>query len=98
MPYFLYALRSAKSKQYYIGSTENLDTRFAQHKGILENPSRWTRGRGPWELIFSRLYATRAQAVKAERFLKRMKSRRFIERLLRGERNLDSFDNSEKSP
>jgi predicted GIY-YIG superfamily endonuclease len=45
------------------------------------NPS--TRNRGPWELIYTEAFATRSEASRRERAVKKMKSHAWIEELAR---------------
>ena len=88
----LYVLRSQTTGSYYTGVAHDLAIRVKQHNGLVENPNQWTRGRGPWQVAYAREFATVTAALRAERFVKRMKSRRFIEQLIRGEPGLDRFD------
>jgi predicted GIY-YIG superfamily endonuclease len=64
----------------------------AEHNTSETNPSRWTRSRGPWEMVLHKVYASDHSALLAERFVKRMKSARFIEKLISGEYVLPSFE------
>ncbi len=88
---FVYILQSLGTGRYYVGVTRELAQRLAQHRDPANNPSRWTRGGGPWKLVFSREPTIR-QALRAEKFIKRMKSKSFIEKLVSGERKLGAFD------
>jgi putative endonuclease len=87
-PVYVYILQSSGGR-YYIGSTSELELRLNQHNDATWNPSIWTRSRGPWKLVFSKQYSTRAAAIRAEALVKRMKSRVFIEKLISGEYRLD---------
>lgn len=84
----LYILQSLRTGSFYVGATENLSVRLEQHNAPGKNPSRWTRTGGPWKLVFSQEFGTSADTLRAERFIKRMKSRKFIEKLIRGEHKL----------
>jgi putative endonuclease len=90
----LYILRSTKTRRYYIGSTEDLAFRLEEHNHPEKNRSRWTRGGGPGEVVYSREFRTGSGARRAENFVKAMKSREFIGKLISGEYNLDQFDSS----
>jgi putative endonuclease len=94
---FVYILQSATTGRYYTGSARDLPVRFHQHSQPAENPSRWTRSGGPWELVFSKEFSSVSAAIRAEKFIKRMKSRAFVEKLIRGERNLAAFEESSDS-
>jgi len=55
----LYILQSEKTGQYYVGSTNDLDRRLAEHmRG--QTPS--TRKRGPWKLVHREEFATLLEA------------------------------------
>ena len=50
-PYFAYVLWSDSRRCFYIGVTENVEQRLADHNtGI----SKWTKGKGPWEVVFQK--------------------------------------------
>lgn len=86
---FVYILESLSTRRYYVGSTSDLENRLEEHNAPERNPSRWTRSRGPWKLVFSKEFGSTADALRAEKFIKRMKSRAYIEKLMTGERSLD---------
>lgn len=79
--YYLYILQSRSTGPYYIGQTQDIDERLRRYNS---GGCRATRGRGPWEVVYSRSYASRSEAMAAERGLKRAKSRRVIEALIAG--------------
>ena len=66
-PFFVYMLRCADGS-YYLGHTDDLDRRFAQHQAG-EIPG-YTHERRPVELVWSQETATREDALVAERQLK----------------------------
>jgi putative endonuclease len=80
VPFHTYVLRSLSTGRFYIGHTGNLPKRIAQHNS---NRVSSLKNRGPWELVYTEEYPTRAGASQRERQIKRMKSRRWIEQLLR---------------
>ena len=82
--HFVYVLHSEARQRYYIGSTGDLDRRLVQ-----DNSSRigYTKVGRPWRLVYSEGYVTKTEALKRERYLKRMKSARFVEDLLTVEKN-----------
>jgi putative endonuclease len=85
MEYLVYILRSEKDGSYYIGHTSDLDKRLRHHN---EQRSTYTRGKVPWKLIYHEVFTTRSEAMKREQEIKRMKSREYIERLVRASRAL----------
>jgi putative endonuclease len=64
--YFVYVLRNNESR-LYVGFTSDLDKRVQQHQ---EEKAGWTRGRGPWELVYYETYTDRSLAMSRERSLK----------------------------
>ena len=79
--YTVYVLRSESTGKLYIGQTKNLKRRLFEHESGL---ARYSRGRGPWEVVFTEDYATRAKAMQRERFLKSGQGRTFIKQRLAG--------------
>ena len=76
-----YILESEKDGKYYIGSTGNINERIIRHnKGY----SRYTKGKGPFKLIYEERYGTLSEAKKREYYLKSLKSRTAIEKLING--------------
>jgi putative endonuclease len=80
MGYYVYVLRSEKDDSFYIGHTADLEERIKRHN---DGKSSYTKAKGPWKLIYQDLFPTRSEAMKRERKIKRMKSREYIERLVR---------------
>ena len=61
---------SCKDDSLYAGYTNNLERRITLHnegKG-----AKYTRGRGPVTLVFSKKYATKSEALKAEYAFKQL--------------------------
>jgi putative endonuclease len=67
--YRVYVLQNPAAR-FYIGLSENLPHRLEQHNA---GESRWTRGRGPWKLIWQSASMSLSDARKLERLLKRQK-------------------------
>jgi putative endonuclease len=81
---FLYILQSKRTGRHYVGVSDHLERRIEQHNNPRDNPSRWTRGGGPWKLVFVQEFSSAVEALRAEKYVKRMKSRAFIEKIIRG--------------
>ncbi len=78
--YTAYILQSSKDGKYYIGSTDNIEERLIKHnKGY----SRYTKGKGPFNLAYREDFLTRSEAKKGEYHLKSLKSRIAIENLIK---------------
>ena len=79
--YTVYVLRSTSNGKLYIGQTGNLPKRLSEHQ---TDTARYTRGRGPWQLILTEQYPTRALAMRREKFLKSGQGREELKGLLTG--------------
>lgn len=65
--FYVYILR-CNDKSYYIGHTDNLEKRFAEHlSGAFEG---YTSTRRPVKLVYSELFQTRDDAWSAEQRIK----------------------------
>jgi putative endonuclease len=80
MPYFVYILQSIKDKTYYVGSTQDLDSRLERHN---QGRVAYTKPKRPWKLIYSEEHPDRTSAAKREYEIKKHKSREFIETLIK---------------
>ncbi len=79
--FFVYVLRSEKTGRLYTGYTADIIHRLGQHNaGITES----TKGRGRWQLVRQEECATRAEAIRRERFLKSGQGREELRRILGG--------------
>ncbi|HEV7701852.1 MAG TPA: GIY-YIG nuclease family protein [Candidatus Paceibacterota bacterium] len=64
-PYHVYIVRCCDGS-FYTGITNDLERRLQQHNGERWGGARYTRGRGPVELIYIKKYETRSEAAKFE--------------------------------
>ncbi|HTR81565.1 MAG TPA: GIY-YIG nuclease family protein [Bacteroidota bacterium] len=78
--YYVYILYSEKKKKYYIGSTNDVIRRLAQHNSATKG---YTSAGQPWQLKYREAYPTKLEALRREKEIKKMKSRKFIEALIR---------------
>jgi putative endonuclease len=84
MPYRLYILQSQSTNRFYVGQSQDVEERLAYHNA---NYSKSLKNRGPWRLVYSEGYATRAEAMRRERQIKSWKDRAMIERLVGASRS-----------
>lgn len=75
MDYFVYILRSIKDGKLYIGQTHNLEKRIERHNN---GQVRSTKSRRPLELIYQETYKTRIETMAREKYLKSLKSSKYI--------------------
>jgi len=76
----VYVLRSKSTGKLYIGQSNSMERRLLEHQ---QGTARYTRGRGPWELMFTESYGNRAEAMRRERFLKSGQGREWLKGNLR---------------
>jgi putative endonuclease len=79
MSYFVYILESLKDKTYYVGSTQDLESRLQRHN---EGRVAYTKRKRPWKIVYSEEHPDRSSAAKREYEIKKHKSREFIETLM----------------
>ena len=79
--FFTYMLRCSDGR-YYVGHTENIELRVAQHnRGELPG---YTKNQRPVELVWSQDFGTRIEALSCERRIKGW-NRKKKEALIRGD-------------
>lgn len=78
--FFVYILQSEKDNGYYIGSTGDIDKRIEKHN---KGQSKYTKSKRPWKLKYTEEYRTLSEARKREYYLKSLKSKIAIEKLLK---------------
>lgn len=83
--HYLYILYSHGLDQYYSGHSNNVDQRLEKHNA---GKSRATYRGVPWVMKRIIEFPTKRQAIQAENWIKRMKSRKVIERVISGEIDL----------
>ena len=77
--FYVYILSSKSRGRHYTGHTANPTQRLGQHNhGITAS----TKNRGPWELVHREELATRAEAMRREKFLKSGKGRDELAQIL----------------
>ncbi|WP_317898971.1 GIY-YIG nuclease family protein [Aurantibacillus circumpalustris] len=85
--FFVYILYSKVKDKYYVGQTDNLETRLVSHNS---GTSPYTSIASDWEIVYFEQYATRTETRKRENAIKRKKSRKYIESLLSASSRLGS--------
>jgi len=78
---YVYVLQSQSTKKFYIGCTERVSSRLAEHQ---RGQTASTRGRGPWTLVYEEEFGSLSDARCRERQLKAWKSHRSIQELIDG--------------
>jgi putative endonuclease len=65
--YRVYVIRSSAGR-FYVGLSDNPANRLRQHNG---GESKWTKGKGPWQLAWTSEEMSLSEARKLENLLKR---------------------------
>ena len=66
--YYVYILKSLKTKKLYIGHTDDLVRRLEEHN--TKRGEEYTQQNGPWRLVYNESYPDRSSAVQREIYLK----------------------------
>jgi putative endonuclease len=75
MSHFVYILKSLKDKKRYVGLTNNIERRLAQHNSGKVTA---TRKRIPLELVYFETFENRSEAALREKFFKSGKGRVYL--------------------
>jgi len=78
MTYTVYILYSEKFEKHYTGFTSDLDMRLHSHNEFGNN---WSKRYRPWQLIFTKEFVDKAEALSYEKWLKTGVGREFIKTL-----------------
>lgn len=70
MPHFVYILECS-DKTLYTGYTNNLEKRVIAHN-TLKTGAKYTKGRRPVKLVYSKKFKTKSEAMKREVEIKKM--------------------------
>lgn len=76
---YVYILKSLTNDRYYVGSTDNLERRLIEHNS---GKSKYTSLTRPFKLVFSIEYPTSKEAKQVEYKIKKLKSKKIIERII----------------
>jgi putative endonuclease len=77
----LYIIYSKSSNKFYVGETHNIDDRIIKHNRHTYSDS-FTKIANDWELVMFFNCSNREEATFLEKFIKKMKSRVFIEKII----------------
>jgi putative endonuclease len=80
MSYFLYILYSSNLDRYYIGSCADVKVRLVRHNAGA-TPS--TKPGRPWVVVYTENFNLKTESLKRENYLKKLKSRIYIENLIK---------------
>ena len=81
MNYCVYILFSEKLNKFYIGQTENMQQRIEKHNTPDPDRNDFTQKGIPWSLFLKIEGDNRLHIQKMERYIKKMKSKKYILKL-----------------
>ena len=88
MQFFVSMLQSKKNIRFYIGQAKEVNNRLVYHNS---GYSKSTKEVGHREIIFTKTFSIRSEAMRYESKLKRMKSKEFLIKIINsGERPDDN--------
>ncbi len=79
MKYTVYILYSAKIDKFYVGYTNDIHRRLAEHN---RKKGKFTDKGIPWKVVHTETFKNKKEAVDREAFIKSRKSRKFILELI----------------
>lgn len=95
--FYIYVIYSPGSDLYYVGQTEDYQRRFEEHNK--SERVTYTSAHRPWRLVsVFDCGDNRSIAMKTESFIKKQKSRKFIEKLISGKPLVGQLDHLRKIP
>jgi putative endonuclease len=81
--FYVYILKSLKNGSYYVGYSHNPNNRLEEHN---TKKVKATRYKIPYRIVYTEEFKTETEARKREYYIKRQKSRKFLEGLLSDDR------------
>jgi putative endonuclease len=88
--FIVYILYSPSIDKFYIGYTSNIEQRLHFHNDTTKNKI-WTKRGQPWEEFFTIQGLQKSQALKIEKHIKRMKSKKYIQDLPNNPKSLEEL-------
>ncbi|WP_165828906.1 GIY-YIG nuclease family protein [Flavobacterium sp. HTF] len=79
--HYLYILYSNSSQKFYIGETKDIEERILKHQNHFYSNS-FTKIADDWEIVLTFACNNKDEAVYLEKFIKRMKSRTFNNKII----------------
>ena len=72
---YVYILYSETLEKHYVGHTQDLNERIRRHNSGYE---KYTQTGSPWNLIWSQMCESRAEAMTLEKKIKKRGAKRFL--------------------
>jgi putative endonuclease len=88
--HYLYILHSNAVDKFYVGETYDIENRVLNHNQHYYSNS-FTKIANDWKLVFSFNCVDESEAIYLEKFIKRMKSTVFIQKIISNPKILDDI-------
>ena len=85
--FYTYILYSENIDRYYVGSSEDPKRRCFFHnigKAGRKGQRTYTKRAKDWKVVFMRSFLSKSESLKFEKYIKKRKSRKYIENLISG--------------
>jgi putative endonuclease len=79
-----YIIYSSDLDKYYVGHTADMNTRIKKH---LTQHKGYTATAKDWKIVFLKSFKTKNSAYEFERKIKKMKSKKYIEKIIQSLEN-----------
>jgi putative endonuclease len=79
--HFVYVIYSEQANKYYVGETDNIELRLSKHNNHSYQDS-FTKIAEDWKVVLLFNCVSREQAIRLEKFIKKMKSKVFIQKVI----------------
>ena len=77
--FFVYAVKSLKVSRIYVGMTQDIEKRIAEHNS---GKTKSTKGYLPWELFYYEIIDSRQNARNREKKLKQGSGKEYLKNIL----------------
>ncbi len=81
MAYYVYIIQSELAGTYYVGSSQDPEKRLEKHNRPHKG---FTARKQPWKLVYKEAFESKTEALQRETYLKKLKSRKFLDDLISG--------------
>jgi putative endonuclease len=72
--FYTYVLHSDKFDRFYVGHTQNLESRLDEHN---TGRTKSTKFYAPWRLVYFEKFSTRDEAIEREKYFKTGSGRKY---------------------
>lgn len=78
--YYIYILYSESKDKFYVGESDDPKKRLVSHNSGI---SKYTSIANDWKVVYTETFETRKEAIIREKAIKKKKSRKYIEWMIR---------------